>query len=168
MRGYKIFGSNYTCREYKYSLDTPNIYDGKIEMCTSGFHYCPIAVDCLQYYPCVPENTYAEVECGDKYIIQDDKVVCSELRIVKTLTYDEFKQLATGTIKTPTLECSYVNGKLNGEYKTWYSNGNLHTQAFYIHGKLDGIYKKWHENGELYKEASYIDGKLHIIYKMWY
>jgi hypothetical protein len=184
MRGYKIFGPNYTCLEYRYRLDDLNIYYGKIKPCESGFHFCPIAVNCLQYYPCTPGNTYAEVECGKDYIVQDDKVVCSELRIVKTLTFDEFKNLATGTIDTPTLKCSYVGGllegsykrfydngkvwvgtncvenKRHGSYKEWYENRQLDVETTYVNGKLDGSYKEWYENGQLYVETTYVDGKM--------
>jgi len=167
MRGYKIFGSNYTCREYKYSLDTPNIYDGKIEVCGSGFHFCPVVVDCLQYYPCTPINTYAEVECGDEYIVKDDKVVCKELRIVKTLTYNEFRELATGTITTPLLQCSYVKGILNGSYKEWYLNEKIKLETVYVDGKKHGIYRRWRDNGQLSFET-YVDDKEHGIHRDWY
>jgi hypothetical protein len=50
IRGYKIFGPEYTCRDYKYLLYSPNTYEGEdIIPCMSGFHYCLQAIDCLKY-----------------------------------------------------------------------------------------------------------------------
>lgn len=54
MRGYKIFGPNYTCKYYKYSLDTTNVYNVEVLELHNGLHFCPRAVDCLSYYNYVP------------------------------------------------------------------------------------------------------------------
>jgi hypothetical protein len=126
MRGYKIFGPDYTCRGYHYALDDWwNVYDGTVEMYKSGFHFCLRAIDCLQYYDYSPENTYAEVECGNKYTVNGDKVVCNKLKITKTLTYEEFGKLITFDVDTKVKKCSYVNGKLDGEYREWWGNWTI-------------------------------------------
>ena len=87
---------DYICRGYKYSLDTPNIYNGEIKLCESGFHFCVNALDCLSYYDYTPEHTYALVESGDNYFVRDDKVVCDKLSIISTLSYEEFGKMLTG------------------------------------------------------------------------
>lgn len=164
MRGYKIFGPDYTCRDYKYSLDCKNTYTGKIKVCVSGFHFCQTAVECLQYYEYIPENTYAEVESGNEYIVEDDKVVCKELSIIRTLTYKEFGQLLTCNLDTPYKKCSYVGGVLHGNYKTMYSNGDIYETAEYSNGKLHGVYRRWYESGTLETERNYCNGTLHGKY----
>ena len=46
-----------------------------------------------------------------------------------------------------------------GEFKTWYSNGQLWMHRFYKNGKLDGEYKAWNRNGQTIEYALYKNGK---------
>ena len=62
----------------------------------------------------------------------------------------------------------YRDGKLEGECKWWYENGQLEEQAFYRDGKLEGEYKWWYENGQLKMQAFYRNGKLEGECKSWY
>lgn len=58
------------------------------------------------------------------------------------------------------ISTSYKNDKLDGEFKSWYNNGQLYVSTFYKNGKLDGEFKKWHSSGYLFEHAIYQDGKL--------
>lgn len=168
IRGYKIFGPNYTCNGYKYSLHSPNIYPEDIIPCMSGFHYCQQAIDCLRYYEYTPQNTYAEVECGTEYSVRGDKVVCRELNIIRVLSYSDFGKLITFDIDTPVEKCSYVNGKLDGRYQLYHSTEKLKIETFYTDGNLHGSYKEWYPNGQLWMETQYIHGKRHGLFRMWF
>lgn len=167
MRGYKIFNENYTCRGYQYSLTDWNVYEGEIKVRESGFHFCPRALDCLEYYSYEPEYTYAEVECDEEYIVDDDKVVCKRLKIVKTLTYSEFGKLLTGDISTPLKTCSYVDGKLHGDYRRYHKNGKLMVETKYSNGEIHGSYKEWREDGMLKTETTYKNGFENGLYVMY-
>lgn len=52
-----------------------------------------------------------------------------------------------------------VNGQLDAENETWYSNGNLRYTSCYKEGKLDGEVKAFFENGKLQNQGRYVDGK---------
>jgi antitoxin component YwqK of YwqJK toxin-antitoxin module len=54
------------------------------------------------------------------------------------------------------------NGQKQGEYKSWYSNGQLREHGFFVDGKLHGEFKWWHENGHLYTHCFYVDGNMVI------
>lgn len=41
----------------------------------------------------------------------------------------------------------FLDGKLDGEFKSWYTNGNVMEQEFYRNGKREGERKIWHDNG---------------------
>ena len=56
----------------------------------------------------------------------------------------------------------------NGEYKKWYSNGQLWQHYFYKNGKLDGEQKCWYENGHLLEHSFYKNGEFDGEYKYWY
>ncbi len=56
-------------------------------------------------------------------------------------------------------EADYRDGKLEGETKAWYPNGNLATQHLYAQGRLVGIGTLWDEDGNRITEEAYEDGK---------
>jgi antitoxin component YwqK of YwqJK toxin-antitoxin module len=169
MDGYKIFEPDYTCRGYKYLLNCVNVDNNKgVVTGKSGFHFCSQAINCLKYYKYTPKNTYAKVRSGVKYVIDNDKIVCNELLITKPLTYEEFGKLLTFDVCTPIKKCSYVNGKLNGEYKEWYDNRNLKLESNYVNGELHGKYNEWYDNGKPKVETTYVSGEKHGKYQEWY
>ena len=51
------------------------------------------------------------------------------------------------------------NGKKEGTWLTYYSNGNLYLNDKYKNGKLDGICENYWENGNLQMKIEYKNGK---------
>jgi antitoxin component YwqK of YwqJK toxin-antitoxin module len=47
---------------------------------------------------------------------------------------------------------------MEGEYKLYYENGQLHIISNYINEKMEGEYKKYYVNGQLYIISNYVDG----------
>jgi len=69
-------------------------------------------------------------------------------------------------------ENHYIDGKQNGEWKTWYDN-NQHTlmsEKYYVDGKRNGPFREWYDNDQhtLMRERHYIDGKLNGQIREWY
>ena len=62
----------------------------------------------------------------------------------------------------------YLNDKRHGEYKYYRSNGQLFEQSFYINGKHHGEYKSYHINGELEIHCFYQNSCLHGEYNSYY
>lgn len=164
MRGYKIFGPDYKYHFNTFSTTTNTcIYQILENIIISGFRFYNHAIDSIDndYYEYSPTNTYAIVE-GEEIINNHNYkgVICKQLRIVKTLTYEEFGELLTGDIDDPFKKCSYVAGKLHGDYKKWRENGQLWVHAKYDNGKIDQFYRIWYSNGQLYEENNYKNGKI--------
>ena len=59
------------------------------------------------------------------------------------------------------------NGKLNGEYKSWYENGNKWEERNYKNGKLAEERKKWYKNGNKGEESYCKKGLEEGIIKRW-
>lgn len=57
-------------------------------------------------------------------------------------------------------EENYVNGKLEGVYKTFYPSGEPTEITYYKNGLLDGNYKKYSIKGFLFQDFNYSKGKL--------
>jgi hypothetical protein len=69
--------------------------------------------------------------------------------------------------KTSQREFTLVNGRLNGEYKEYYHDGQLYAHCTYKEGKLHGEYKEWWENGQLREHYIYKEGEHHGQFKSW-
>jgi antitoxin component YwqK of YwqJK toxin-antitoxin module len=52
------------------------------------------------------------------------------------------------------------NGQKQGEYKSWWSNGQTWVRCFYVDGKQHGEFKSWYSNGQLYSHCFYQNGKM--------
>jgi len=57
-------------------------------------------------------------------------------------------------------EENYLNGKLDGDYKTFYPSGEPTEITYYKNGLLHGNYKKYSIKGFLYQDFNYANGKL--------
>ena len=88
MFGYKGFNKGMTCRGFQYEVGQTYETKGKIELCKSGFHFCPKMADVFDYYGS-NDCRYAEVEALGQVIKGNDKCVTDRLRIVRELTKAE-------------------------------------------------------------------------------
>ena len=81
---------------------------------------------------------------------------------------EQIKNLFTNPQKTMEdgLWFSGIEGE--GEYKKWWSNGQLFTHAFYKDGEKDGEYKGWHISGKLGQHGFYENGKKEGERKEWF
>ena len=62
--------------------------------------------------------------------------------------------------KTIMSEENYVDGKLEGDYKTFYNSGKPTEVGYYKNGKLDSVYRKYSIKGHLYQHFHYKNGML--------
>lgn len=176
IKGYKAFNSHLKCQNFQYKVgETYKIDQNKIKMCKSGFHFCRMPVDVLNYYR-NKDDIYAIVEARDEIIDAYDKSVCSEITIAETITREQlFKFMPNEIIRINGDKEWYQNGKRHHTtgpaidrvdgYKAWYQFGELH--------RIDGPaityangYSEWYQNGKLHRiDGPAIEGD---VYKAWY
>ena len=84
--GFKGFDKDLKCKDYQYEVGKEFEEEGKIEVCSKGFHFCENPLDVLGYYPPYGEkgsNRYCIVK-GSGNIDRDGddtKIACSKLYI---------------------------------------------------------------------------------------
>ena len=61
VNGYKVFNSDWTCRDKQYSCPGTFEEDVELDVCHHGMHFCKKAVDCFNYYSFSSSNRVAEV-----------------------------------------------------------------------------------------------------------
>lgn len=66
------------------------------------------------------------------------------------------------------VELNYIEGKMNGLVTTFYPEGQLRNERRYNNSKLDGIFRAYDEDGKLFFEIEYKNGIQHGIDKTFY
>ena len=88
VKGFKGFNQDLTCRGFQYEIGKTYEYNGEIELCSSGFHFCRKLQDVHQFYD-LKTSRICEIEADGKIDNDDIKSVCSRIRIVRELSREE-------------------------------------------------------------------------------
>ena len=54
-----------------------------------------------------------------------------------------------------------AKGRIQGEYKRWWINGNIYEHSFYVDDELHGESKWWRRDGTLMSHEFYVNGELY-------
>ncbi len=104
VEGYKGTDGNMCCNDYQYELNKHHIFEGEIEICHKGFHFCPILDYVFNYYNWNFSNRYFKVKALVKkrdFLNEGwgtpDKLVAKEIIFLEELDRKEvFKQEFVG------------------------------------------------------------------------
>ena len=91
MKGYKVFNSDWTCRNYKYEVGKTYEMEEHPICCNNGFHFCTNLSDCFNYYGFNTNNKVAEIEAlGEIDKSDDDTKHCTnKIKIVREIAWEE-------------------------------------------------------------------------------
>ena len=98
--GYKAFDADFKCRDYQYEVGKTFEHEGKIELCSEGFHFChKDPFDVFKHYPLVFRGSellsrFAKVSAPKKDVVvgrdgDGDKCVTSKISIDEEITLDD-------------------------------------------------------------------------------
>ena len=88
VKGYKGFNQDLTCRGFQYEIGKTYEYNGEIELCSSGFHFCRKLQDVHQFYD-LKTSRICEIEADGKIDNDSIKSVCARIRIIRELSREE-------------------------------------------------------------------------------
>ena len=93
IKGYKAYKKGLTCNNFQYEVGKEYKYDGDIEICNSGFHFCENPLDVLNYYDLI-DCEFTEVEATGKTDKEkngnDTKLVTDKIKIGAKLDLNAF------------------------------------------------------------------------------
>jgi hypothetical protein len=92
--GYKCFNKDFTCNNFKFKVGKTFTHEGAIALCKEGFHFCKEIQHVFNYYSFDPNNHVCLVEASGEVVHGDDKSVCSKIKIIKELSWDEVLKLS--------------------------------------------------------------------------
>jgi hypothetical protein len=155
MKGFKVFNSDWTCRDFQFEVGKTFTEDVTPVCCDRGFHFCTKAADCFKYYDFNPDNKVAEVEAlGDIDTNNDDsKCSTNKIHIIREITWQEVLDLVN-LGKACTGLCNSGNRNSGDWNKTCFSNGCFNTELpkiFLFNKPSDWTYQDW-----LNSDARYI------------
>lgn len=122
MKGYKVFNSDWTCRDFHYEVGKTYTENVTPQCCKQGFHFCKNIVDCFNYYNFDPVNKVAEINALGEidFNVDDSKCCTNKIEIVREITwYEVLDMVNTGE------NCSGISNSGNrnsGDYNS--GNGN--------------------------------------------
>jgi len=97
---YKAFDENMQCRGFQYEVGKTYTHDGRVKMCSSGFHACENPLDTLNYYPLVGSR-FAIVEYAgevERKSEGDSKVCGATLTVKAEVKFGSLIEKAVGYI----------------------------------------------------------------------
>lgn len=106
---------------------------------------------------CLATACSEEPVCNDSEFYPDKilkQKVCVSAASGDTLFIENYHP--NGTIRTTG---SFESRVRDGEWQSFYENGNPWSEHHYVNGKKDGLYKVWYENGQLRILGQYQAGK---------
>ena len=89
VNGYKVFNSDWTCRDKQYSCPGTFEEDVELDVCHHGMHFCKKAVDCFNYYSFSSSNRVAEVVAYGEVREKGNKCCTNKIKIVRELSWYE-------------------------------------------------------------------------------
>ena len=109
VHGYKAFDKDLCCGPEKetriqYEIGVPTKFEGQLELCQSGLHFCLTLNDCFNYYEFQSSKTrICEVEAigvSDQHE-EDSKRVCRQITPIRELNWNDiFSRVNTGRDNT--------------------------------------------------------------------
>ncbi len=172
MIGYKIFDSDWKCRDKQYGVGEVTEQEGELMVFKNGLHYCETALGCLRYFDLSKERKYGQIEVLGDVVGTFFSKATNKLKVIAELSYEEFRDLCSGTLDILGndgiySEYNYIKGRKEGLYRAWHTNGGLYRSCNYVEDKLEGLYEVWHSNGLLSKRCNYVGGEQLGIYESW-
>ena len=89
VNGYKVFNSDWTCRDKQYTCPGKFEENVELDVCHHGMHFCKKAVDCFNYYSFSSSNRVAEVVAYGEVREKGNKCCTNKLKIVRELSWYE-------------------------------------------------------------------------------
>jgi antitoxin component YwqK of YwqJK toxin-antitoxin module len=103
------------------------------------------------------------VEMIEKYnagIQIGDWLKCYDIEDTATSNPAALKPILKYKIGKAQERCHYVNGKLEGEFATYFENGKIESKKYYSKGVLNGDVVWYRKNGTILERETYSQGKL--------
>ena len=92
MKAYKAT-RNMKCKDFTFEVGKTYTFNGKLIMCSQGFHFCKNAMDTRTYYPYNKDFVLMEIDVLGKTIDEEDKSVTNKFTVLRIIPKEEYPEL---------------------------------------------------------------------------
>lgn len=97
IKGFKAFNRDLTSMNcFQFEVGKTYCHNGPVAICQSGFHFCQDLIDLDKYYSFSNDIRVCEVEASRQIYHLGNKSVCSELKIIRELPFEEWTEVVLG------------------------------------------------------------------------
>jgi YD repeat-containing protein len=156
MKAYKA-SYNGKCQSFNYEVGKTYTYNGKLVICSKGFHFCNDLDSLLEYYPMKKELKIFEIEVLGKVISIGNNSVTDKLKVIREIPLSEFKKgLKNYEFDKKNNLIYFKNSNGIEEWNEYDKNDNL-IHCKYSNGKE--YWKEYDKNDNLihYKDSNGIE-----------
>lgn len=149
MKGYKVFNSDWTCRDYQYEIGKTYEIAESPKCCKVGFHFCEKLVDCFNYYSFDPTNKVAEIEAIGEIDFDDTNSKCctNKIVILKELKWSEVLDM-----------CNSGKGNSGHRNSGDYNSGHYNSGDYNSGNRNSGDRNSGNRNSGKYNSGDYNSG----------
>lgn len=94
VEGFKGTTKDMICRDTQYEINKKHTYEGKVELCGSGYHFCKDLKKVFEYYSISNGNRFFKVKClvsKKQWESDNDKFTAKEITFTEELGYKELE-----------------------------------------------------------------------------
>jgi len=94
-KAFKVFNADWTCNAFQYAVGQSYSMTESIQICQTGFHFCPKLLNCFSYYKFNAKNKVAEVEIGGNVVWDENKSkgCTDQIKIMREISWYEVLDL---------------------------------------------------------------------------
>ena len=139
MRGYKAFDKNLKCQGFQFEVGKTYEHKGDVQICNSGFHFCKLPLDVLEYKD-LTGSRFAEIKAEESKT-EGSKSVTAKITIEKELSLSDLIKSHVSIILDFCFKSDKkTDSKLNassGDYSQNASSGHSSRNASSGHSSLN-------------------------------
>jgi len=94
-KAFKVFNDDWTCNHFQYMVGQTYTMTEELNICQTGFHFCPKLMNCFSYYDFNATNKVAEVEILGKVEWDETKSkgCTNQIKIIREISWYEVLDL---------------------------------------------------------------------------
>ena len=144
---------NMKCMDKTYKVGKTYTYKGELELCSSGFHFCKVPDDTLEYYPYNNRYILLEIEVLGDVIDDTDKSVTNKFKVLRVIPKEEYNSIFTRMKFDERGNLLYYKNSYG--YEEWYEYDKNDNLIYYKDSKKVKFWREYDKNNNLiYSEDS--------------
>ena len=145
---------NMTCIDKTYEVGQTYTHEGELKLCSSGFHFCNIPDDTIEYYSYDKNYVLLEIEALGDIISSEDKSVTNKFKVLRVIPKEEYNSIFQRTKFDERGNIIYY--KTSNGFEVWRKFDKNNNMIYYKDSDGTECWRKFDERNNCihYKDSS--------------